>query len=63
MILDAYRDKTPLARSMQRTGWPGVASAPYDRHRRLGHAETEAYAAGVDAVMCSAAQIHGLPRR
>ena len=33
---------------------------PYDRHRRLGSLETPAYAAGVDAVMCSAAQLHGV---
>ena len=34
---------------------------PDDRHPRLGHGENKLYAAGVDAVMCSAAQLHGLP--
>ena len=34
---------------------------PDDCHPRLGHGENKLYAAGVDAVMCSAAQLRGLP--
>ena len=34
-----------------------------DRHPRLGHGEHKLYDAGVDAVMGSAAQLHGLPLR
>ena len=36
---------------------------PDDRHCRLGQGEQKLYAAGVDAVMGSAAQLHGLPLR
>ena len=30
-------------------------------HRKLGHGELKLYAADVDEVICSAAQLHGLP--
>ena len=60
VVIDGTRGKDVTRRRSLHPPGDGCLR-PDDRHPRLGHGENKLYAAGVDAVMCSAAQLHGLP--